>query len=57
MDQNERLEEPSKLPIFQFLDAIRDAFREHGRVVIAAPTGSGKSTVIPLFLAKEWLPA
>jgi HrpA-like RNA helicase len=57
MDRNERLEELSKLPIFQFLDAIRDAFQEGGRVVIAAPTGSGKSTVVPLFLAKEWLPA
>jgi HrpA-like RNA helicase len=57
MDQNERLKELNKLPIARFLDVIRDAFQEHGRVVIAAPTGSGKSTVVPLFLAKEWLPA
>jgi HrpA-like RNA helicase len=53
MDRNERLEELSKLPIFQFLDAIRDAFQGRGRGVIAVPTGSGKSTVIPLFLVKE----
>jgi hypothetical protein len=45
------------MPIFQFLDAIRDAFQGHGRVVIAAPTGSGKSTIIPLLLTKEWLTA
>ncbi|MFZ8844353.1 DEAD/DEAH box helicase [Thermoflexus sp.] len=57
MNQNERLEELNKLPIARFLDAIRDAFQRHKRVVIAAPTGSGKSTVIPLLLAKEWLPA
>jgi superfamily II DNA or RNA helicase len=57
MDQNERLEELNKLQIAQFLDVIRDAFQRHKRVVIAAPTGPGKSTVIPLFLAKEWLPA
>jgi ATPase subunit of ABC transporter with duplicated ATPase domains len=57
MDWNERLEELGKLPIFRFLDAIRDAFQKHKRVVIAAPAGSGKSTVIPLLLAKERLPA
>ncbi len=50
-------EKLSKLPVARFLDAIRDAFQTHGRVVIAAPTGSGKSTLIPLNLAKEWLPA
>jgi ATP-dependent helicase HrpB len=54
MNLEERL---NKLPIAQFLDAIRDAFQRHERVVIAAPTGSGKSTLIPLKLAREWLPA
>jgi N-acetylmuramic acid 6-phosphate (MurNAc-6-P) etherase len=57
MGWNERLEELSKLSIFRFLDAIRDAFQEGGRVVIAVPTGSGKSTVISMLLAREWLPA
>jgi HrpA-like RNA helicase len=57
MGQDERLEELNKLPIARSLDVIRDAFQGHGRVVIAAPTGSGKSTLIPLKLAKEWLPA
>jgi HrpA-like RNA helicase len=60
MSRNERLdleERLNKLPVSQFLEAIRDAFQVHGRVVIAAPTGSGKSTLIPLKLAKEWLPA
>jgi hypothetical protein len=57
MDRDERLEELSKLPIFRFLDAIRDAFQKRGRVVIAAPAGSRKSTVIPPLQAKERLPA
>jgi hypothetical protein len=37
MGWNERLEELSKLPIFRFLDAIRNAFQEHGRVVVFEP--------------------
>jgi len=52
MSLNERLEGLSKLPIFQFLGAIRDAFQERGRVVIAAPAGPKKSTVIHLLPAR-----
>jgi len=60
MAQNERFdleEKLNKLPAARFLDEIRDAFQRQGRVAIAAPTGTGKSTLIPLRLAKDWLPA
>ena len=35
------------LPIFELEHAIVSAFREHSRVVLQAPTGSGKSTQVP----------
>ena len=44
------------LPIVDALDDIRQALRDHGRAVVAAPPGAGKSTIVPLALLDEpWL--
>ena len=44
-----------EIPLLAFYDSIREVFRTSRRVVISAPTGAGKSTFLPLWLAK-WLP-
>ena len=41
---------PDELPIQRVRDAIRGAVREANRLVVVAPTGSGKSTQLPKFL-------
>ena len=41
------------LPIDDSLPAILDAVRAHGRVVIEAPPGAGKTTRVPLAIAQE----
>lgn len=38
------------LPILEVLDDLADALADHGRVVVSAPPGAGKTTVIPLAL-------
>ncbi len=44
------------LPIFELETAFLDALREeNARIVVEAPTGSGKSTQIPQFLADSGL--
>ncbi len=44
------------LPITHALDAVRAALADVGRVVVAAPTGSGKTTGLPPALMDEpWL--
>jgi ATP-dependent helicase HrpB len=41
------------LPIVEILDPLRAALGEHGRAVVAAPPGAGKTTVVPLALLDE----
>lgn len=46
------------LPILQALPGVRDALRSNGVVIVQAPPGAGKSTVLPLELLSEpWLGA
>lgn len=40
----------ARLPIYDIEDSIVSSVREHGRVIISAPTGSGKSTQVPQML-------
>ena len=43
------------LPIIAALPALREALAAHARVVLEAPPGAGKTTVVPLtLLAAEW---
>jgi ATP-dependent helicase HrpB len=45
----------SGLPIDEALPALREALRSHSSAVLEAPTGAGKSTVVPLvLLAEPW---
>lgn len=41
---------PTNLPIYDVADAIVDGVASVGRVVLSAPTGSGKSTQVPQIL-------
>jgi ATP-dependent helicase HrpB len=40
----------ARLPIYELEGAIIDSLRQHGRLIISAPTGSGKSTQVPQML-------
>ncbi len=40
----------SRLPIYDIEDALLDALKTHTRLIIQAPTGSGKSTQVPQML-------
>jgi len=43
-------------PILEILDPIRKSFAEHSKLIIQAPPGAGKSTVLPIHLMNEkWL--
>jgi ATP-dependent helicase HrpB len=45
-----------ELPVLEALPALRRALADEARAVLAAPPGSGKTTVIPLALLEEpWL--
>jgi ATP-dependent helicase HrpB len=44
-----------KLPIYHLKDAIVAKLRQHGRMILQAPTGSGKSTQIPQILLENGL--
>jgi ATP-dependent helicase HrpB len=47
---------PRDLPIFEILPALRQALSAHRNVVLQAPPGAGKSTVVPLeLLGEPWL--
>src|SRR6476660_6939534 len=41
---------PDRLPIYEIEEAILASVREHRRVSVSAPTGSGKSTQVPQML-------
>src|SRR5512146_1157745 len=45
--------ENSGLPIDQALPELRRALAEHSSVVLTAPPGAGKSTVVPLVLLEQ----
>ena len=46
----------SQLPIIEVLDSLRTAFSSHHELVLQAPPGAGKTTMVPLALLKEsWL--
>jgi ATP-dependent helicase HrpB len=44
-----------RLPIYEIEQAIVTSVREHGRVIVSAPTGSGKSTQVPQMLLDHGL--
>lgn len=45
-----------RLPVLASVDALRQALARDGRAVLAAPPGSGKTTLIPLaLLSAPWL--
>jgi len=46
---------PEELPIYEIADALIEGVRTHGRVVVSAPTGSGKSTQVPKMLRASGL--
>ena len=45
----------AKLPIFELEDAIVEALRTDSRMIVQAPTGSGKSTQVPQILLDHGL--
>jgi ATP-dependent helicase HrpB len=49
--------DPKNLPVHEVRGALVEAVRTHGRVLVQAPTGSGKSTQIPQIALDEGLTA
>jgi len=46
----------SDLPIFEVLASMKEQLRDHNELVLQAPPGAGKTTVVPLSLLDEsWL--
>jgi ATP-dependent helicase HrpB len=46
---------PRELPIYELESAVVDSLRAQGRLIVQAPTGSGKSTQIPQMLWRHGL--
>jgi len=46
-------EAAADLPVLDVVDDVLDAVDGHGRVVLEAPAGAGKTTVVPLALAED----
>jgi len=44
---------PRELPIYELEETIVAALRAQGRLVVQAPTGSGKSTQLPQMLLRH----
>ncbi len=47
--------QPRELPIYELEDRLITAVRERGRLIVQAPTGSGKSTQVPQMLLNHGL--
>jgi ATP-dependent helicase HrpB len=50
-----RMPAPRELPIYELESCLVDAVRAHGRLIVQAPTGSGKSTQVPQMLLRAGL--
>ncbi|MBA4137927.1 MAG: ATP-dependent helicase HrpB [Opitutus sp.] len=46
---------PRELPIYELESKLVDSVRAHGRLIVQAPTGSGKSTQVPQMLLNHGL--
>jgi len=47
---------PGQLPIIEVLDTLREAFSTHHELVLQAPPGAGKTTMVPIAMLNEsWL--
>ncbi len=47
--------DPRQLPIYEFEQKLVDSLRAQGRLIVQAPTGSGKSTQVPQMLLNHGL--
>jgi ATP-dependent helicase HrpB len=50
-----RMPSPRELPIYELENAVVTSLRSQGRLIVQAPTGSGKSTQIPQMLWRHGL--
>src|SRR5688572_16697782 len=53
--QNARMPQPRELPIYELENSVVASLRTQGRLIVQAPTGSGKSTQIPQMLWQHGL--
>jgi ATP-dependent helicase HrpB len=51
-----KIQDKEKYPVYEVVDALRAALQADRKVLLSAPPGAGKSTILPLALANEtWL--